>query len=175
MRGRAPVQSWRAPELGGLDLLHGTFTTHAFARHTHDTYSIGLLGRGAMTFDCRGATHTLRPGLIGVIHPDEVHTGHAEYQDGWTYRNFYPAVPLFQSGGLLHGRMGGGEEAVAGQSLLAVDAPESQTPGRAVSSSGTPASPTPGAKTKLRGLARASKRGRDGPSPTTGQRAGGSG
>lgn len=40
----APVQSWRAPELGGLDLLHGTFTTHAFARHTHETYSIGLLG-----------------------------------------------------------------------------------------------------------------------------------
>lgn len=49
-----PVQSWRVPELGGLDLLHGSFTTHAFARHTHDTYSIGLLGQGAMTFDCQG-------------------------------------------------------------------------------------------------------------------------
>lgn len=96
-RTPTPVQSWRAPELGGLDLLHGSFTTHSFARHTHDTYSVGLLGRGAMTFDCQGSTHTLRPGLIGLIHPDEVHTGHAATTDGWTYRNFYPDVPLLQS------------------------------------------------------------------------------
>ncbi|MEF2279621.1 AraC family transcriptional regulator [Deinococcus sp. YIM 134068] len=87
-----PVRSWRAAELGGLDLLHGSFTTHAFARHTHETYSIGLLGQGAMTFACRGATHTLRPGWIGLIHPDEAHTGHAEDAQGWTYRNLYPPV-----------------------------------------------------------------------------------
>lgn len=43
-----------------------------------------------------GATHTLRPGQIGLIHPDEVHTGHAETTDGWTYRNFYPDAPLLQ-------------------------------------------------------------------------------
>jgi len=92
-----PVQSWRAPELGGVDFLHGTFTTHAFARHTHDTYSIGLLARGAMTFECRRATHTLRPGVIGLIHPDEVHTGHAETRAGWTYRNFYPDARLLGS------------------------------------------------------------------------------
>ncbi|MCP2014020.1 AraC-like DNA-binding protein [Deinococcus sp. HSC-46F16] len=90
------VQSWRAPELGGVDFLHGSFTTHAFARHTHDTYSIGLLAQGAMTFECRGATHTLRPGFIGLIHPDEVHTGHAETRDGWTYRNFYPDAGLLR-------------------------------------------------------------------------------
>lgn len=49
-----------------------------------------------MTFTCRGAIHTLRPGLIGVIHPDEVHTGHAETRDGWTYRNFYPPADLLR-------------------------------------------------------------------------------
>lgn len=88
------VQSWRAAELGGLDLLHGTFTTHAFARHTHDTYSVGLLAYGSMTFRYRGTTHTLKPGLIGVINPDEPHDGYAETGDGWTYRNFYPAAEV---------------------------------------------------------------------------------
>lgn len=91
-----PVRSWRAEEFGGLDLLHGTFTTHAFARHTHETYSIGILEQGAMRFDCRGSVHTLRPGLIGVIHPDEVHTGHAPDESGWTYRNLYPDAAEFQ-------------------------------------------------------------------------------
>lgn len=92
-----PVRSWRAAEFGGLDLLHGTFTTHAFSRHTHETYSIGLLGQGAMAFACRGGMHTLRPGMIGVIHPDEVHTGHAEGEDGWTYRNLHPDAALLES------------------------------------------------------------------------------
>lgn len=96
MTPRVSVQSWRAAELGGVDFLHGHFTTHAFARHTHDTYSIGLLSAGAMTFACRGATHTLRPGLVGLIHPDEAHTGRAETRDGWTYRNFYPDAALLR-------------------------------------------------------------------------------
>lgn len=91
-----PIYSWRAAECGGLDLLQGTFTTQVYARHTHETYSVGLLAQGAMTFACRGSTHTLRPGLIGLIPPDEVHTGHADHQDGWTYRNLYPTVPLIK-------------------------------------------------------------------------------
>lgn len=37
------IAVWQASEFGGLDLLRGTFTTHAFARHAHATYSIGML------------------------------------------------------------------------------------------------------------------------------------
>lgn len=89
-----PLHSWRATECGGLDLLQGTFTTQVYARHTHETYSIGLLSQGAMTFACRGSTHILHPRLIGLISPDEVHTGHADRQEGWTYRNLYPTAPF---------------------------------------------------------------------------------
>ncbi len=97
-RSPATVHSWRAAELGGVDFLHGRFTTHAFARHTHDTYSIGLLSAGAMTFACRGeARYTLRPGQIGLILPDEVHTGQGETRAGWTYRNFYPDAHVLTS------------------------------------------------------------------------------
>jgi hypothetical protein len=55
-----PIRTWRATECGGLDLLHGTFTNHAFRPHTHETYSIGILEHGAMTFACRGSNHTQR-------------------------------------------------------------------------------------------------------------------
>lgn len=96
MTPATPVRSWRAVESGGLDLLHGTFTTHAFARHAHETYSIGLLEHGAMTFACRGGEYTLRPGLIGLINPDEAHDGHAEDGQGWTYRNLYPSAALLE-------------------------------------------------------------------------------
>ncbi len=79
-----------------MDLLHGTFTRHAFAKHTHETYSIGILEHGAMTYECRGGTHTLRPGSVGLIHPDEVHTGHADDTSGWTYRNLYPDATVLE-------------------------------------------------------------------------------
>lgn len=92
-----PVTSWRVQELGGLDLLHGSFTTHSFSRHAHETYSIGLLSRGGMTFQCGGATYTQRPGLIGLINPDEAHNGQANDAQGWTYRNFYPSVALMMA------------------------------------------------------------------------------
>lgn len=97
MTSHVPVHSWRASELGGLDLLHGSFTTHVFSRHTHETYSIGLLRQGAMTFQCRGSTHTLFPGLIGLIQPDEAHNGHADDAAGWTYRNFYPTAEVMHA------------------------------------------------------------------------------
>jgi AraC-like DNA-binding protein len=91
-----PIRTWRATECGGLDLLHGTFTNHAFRPHTHETYSIGILERGAMTFACRGSMFTQRPGLIGLINPDEAHTGHAANNEGWTYRSFLPDVALLR-------------------------------------------------------------------------------
>ena len=80
-----------------MDLLHGTFSDHAFRPHTHETYSIGILERGAMVFACRGSNHTQQPGLVGLINPDEVHTGHGVNREGWTYRSFLPEVALLQS------------------------------------------------------------------------------
>ena len=73
--------------------LAAQYTQHAFRPHTQ-TYSIGILERGAMTFACRGSNHTQRPGLIGPINPDAAHTGHATDGEGWTYRSFLPDVAL---------------------------------------------------------------------------------
>lgn len=87
---------WRDNDLEGLDILHASYVTHAFARHTHETFAIGLIEAGAGAFASRGATHIARAPNIFIIHPDEVHDGYAAAQNGWTYRMLYPDPGLFQ-------------------------------------------------------------------------------
>jgi AraC-like DNA-binding protein len=73
-----------------LDSLQARFTRHAFARHWHDYYVVGLVEEGAQTFWCRRATHaTPRGGLI-LINPGEAHTGEAADGRGFSYRALYP-------------------------------------------------------------------------------------
>lgn len=76
-----------------LDALHAVFTTHAFARHWHDYYVVGLVEDGAQTFWCRRDTYlTPRGGLI-LLNPGEAHTGEAAAAaGGFTYRALYPTA-----------------------------------------------------------------------------------
>ncbi|MBC8078469.1 MAG: AraC family transcriptional regulator [Chloroflexales bacterium] len=77
----------------GVDALHALFTTHAFARHWHDYYVIGLVEDGAQTFRCRQSTYlTPRGGLI-LLNPGDAHTGEvATSATAFGYRAFYPTT-----------------------------------------------------------------------------------
>jgi AraC-like DNA-binding protein len=90
------VKFWLAPELGQLELLHASYITHAFTRHTHDGFAIGIIERGAEGFFYRGANYVAPAGSIVAINPGEVHTGQAAAESGWTYRMLYPEVGLLQ-------------------------------------------------------------------------------
>jgi AraC-like DNA-binding protein len=90
------VKFWHAQELDKLELLHATYITHAFARHTHDGFAIGIIEQGAEGFYYRGAEYIAPAGSVVVINPGEVHTGQAVTKAGWTYRMLYPAIPLVQ-------------------------------------------------------------------------------
>ncbi len=88
---------WRDPALGNLELLHATFVTHNFARHTHDScYVIGVIERGAEEFEYLHARHTASAGQIVFVNPGEPHTGQAATKEGWTYRTMYPDADLMQ-------------------------------------------------------------------------------
>jgi AraC-like DNA-binding protein len=87
---REQVKFWREPQFGNLELLHARYITHAFSRHTHDTYAIAVIEQGAEEFAYRGETHVTPAGDIAIINPGEVHTGHAADETGWTYRVLYP-------------------------------------------------------------------------------------
>jgi AraC-like DNA-binding protein len=91
------VQFWRDPALQNLEVLQARYITHAFSRHTHEGYAIGVIEAGVETFSYRGSQHRAAAGSLVIIHPGEVHTGQAGAPDGWVYRMLYPEVALVQS------------------------------------------------------------------------------
>ncbi len=70
--------------------------SQTFSRHTHEGYAIGVVEAGIEGFRYQGANHVAPPSSIVIVHPGEVHTGHAVTKSGWTYRMFYPETDLLQ-------------------------------------------------------------------------------
>lgn len=87
---------WQATDVGPVELLKATYITHSFSKHVHDGFAIGIIERGAEGFYYRGATHVAPAGSIVLINPDEVHTGHAVDEIGWSYRMLYPEADLLE-------------------------------------------------------------------------------
>ncbi|QPC84311.1 AraC family transcriptional regulator [Phototrophicus methaneseepsis] len=87
---------WRMPQYDNMELLHATFITHAFTRHYHEWYAIGMIERNHYTFYYRGAMHTIHAGQIVVINPGEIHSGEAIDEIGWTYRMLYPGITMMR-------------------------------------------------------------------------------
>lgn len=86
------VKYWRDPELRDLEMLHATYITYAFSRHAHEGFGIAIVESGAMEFDYRGARHIAPAGSVVITQPQEMHTGQAVLETGWTYRTLLPAV-----------------------------------------------------------------------------------
>ncbi|MBD0336570.1 MAG: AraC family transcriptional regulator [Cyanobacteria bacterium Co-bin13] len=90
------VKFWQEPTLQGLELLRARYITHSFSRHTHEGYAIGVIEAGVEAFTYRGSAYWAPAGSLVMIHPGEVHTGHAGIPSGWVYRMLYPEVALVQ-------------------------------------------------------------------------------
>ncbi len=87
---------WQAQDIGQVELLRATYITHSFSRHVHEGFAIGIIEAGAEAFYYRGANHVAPAGSIVLINPDEVHTGYAVEETGWTYCMLYPEASLLQ-------------------------------------------------------------------------------
>ncbi len=105
----APATGWlRSSEAEhGVELLEAWLHGPAYHKHRHDTYAICLTTRGVLAFDYRGAGEVSLPGQVVVLHPDEVHDGHAGTGAGFGYRQLYvkPAL-IFEAVRVLRGRSG---------------------------------------------------------------------
>jgi AraC-like DNA-binding protein len=73
----------------GVEFLEAWFQGNAYQKHRHDTYAICLTTTGVLAFDYRGTSEISTPGQVVVLHPDEVHDGHAGTQEGFGYRQLY--------------------------------------------------------------------------------------
>ena len=61
----------------GIERLEAQFPRRAFSPHRHDIYAIGITLSGVQRFRYRGAMRTCLPGECHLLHPDELHEGHA--------------------------------------------------------------------------------------------------
>jgi AraC-like DNA-binding protein len=78
----------------GVEFLEAWFQGSAYQKHRHDTYAICLTTTGIQAFDYRGRSEISTAGQVVVLHPDEIHDGHAGTEEGFGYRELYvePAV-----------------------------------------------------------------------------------
>ncbi|HEY7433448.1 MAG TPA: AraC family ligand binding domain-containing protein [Streptosporangiaceae bacterium] len=85
----------------------GPGTSHTFAKHTHNAYTIALVETGIEVWRERSSLQRAGPGGMPIVNPGTLHTGHAGTPEGWTYRVLYPA-PEVVAGVAAELGMGGG-------------------------------------------------------------------
>ena len=96
-RQREAARFWSDPSLNDLELLHAQYTAHQFAPHSHETFAIGVVLTGALSFSCRSPSEVISAGHIMIIHPGEVHTGRCVGDRGCTYRMLYPKMETLRA------------------------------------------------------------------------------
>lgn len=64
-----------------------------YARHTHETFSIGAITGGTSTYLNRRTKETIGAGSVVVINPDDAHACNPISDQAWSYRMFYVDVP----------------------------------------------------------------------------------
>lgn len=74
--------------------MQARFVRHAFGRHSHPTYAIGVIERGVEELRVGGTVERIVPGGLALLNPGVVHTGTPAIPAGWSYRVLYPTVEL---------------------------------------------------------------------------------
>jgi AraC-like DNA-binding protein len=98
MGQQADSRGWirLAEHMRGCERIEAFFAGHAYEPHRHDTYAIGRTLAGVQQFRYRGETANGLPGTAMVLHPDELHDGHAGTEAGFHYRMAYLEPVLIQ-------------------------------------------------------------------------------
>jgi AraC-like DNA-binding protein len=95
MESKLSVQNtkvWQLSEFDNLELFRAKEILHTYARHSHPSYSIGIIESGVGGNYYRGNTYFAEPYSIVFMNPDEVHTGFSVENLPLTYRMFYPST-----------------------------------------------------------------------------------
>src|SRR5829696_8803673 len=84
----------RPAGLPGVEALHASFVTHRYRPHSHPTWTVATVRRGAARFALEDTEQRAGSGELFVLEPDAVHTGVPAVPGGWAYQVLYldPAV-----------------------------------------------------------------------------------
>ena len=80
--------------LGALDLVRFVDYRHAFPRHAHEQFTIGVFEKHNGRLGFRGSKWAAADDTILAVPPDEVHSAEPTPGFGWTYRAIYPSPAL---------------------------------------------------------------------------------
>ena len=79
-----------------IERFEAFFRGHGYTPHRHDTYAVGYTVSGVQSFRYRRSQRHGLPGTVLVLHPDELHDGHAGTAEGFRYRMAYVSPWLMQ-------------------------------------------------------------------------------
>lgn len=91
---RAPLSIRRAPALDDLEAITARESRHRHEPHSHATFVIQAVDRGAVAFECEGRRHEAPAGTLIVLAPDAVHDGRPSGREPISYRSLYPSPRL---------------------------------------------------------------------------------
>ncbi|MBE2317278.1 AraC family transcriptional regulator [Solirubrobacter sp. CPCC 204708] len=81
---------WYRPDgLSGVEALHANFERHAYRPHSHPTWTIAVMERGAAAFQVDARRERADDGECFVLEPEAVHTGVPAVPEGWAYKVLY--------------------------------------------------------------------------------------
>ncbi|WAS91145.1 helix-turn-helix transcriptional regulator [Nannocystis punicea] len=86
---RCPVRVIRGQSLPDVEVHRGVRVRDAFERHFHAEAHVIHVLAGARVQTVGRRQHTLAPGDVLVIPPDEVHCGASSHREGWTFVSLY--------------------------------------------------------------------------------------
>ncbi len=82
--------TWYRPAgLPGVEALHASFVTHAYRPHSHPTWTVAAMRRGAAAFTVDDHAEQAGDGELFVLEPEAVHTGVPAVPEGWAYEVLY--------------------------------------------------------------------------------------
>ena len=68
---------FRPAGLSGIEALHASFIEHAYRPHSHPTWTVAVIERGAARFEVDDTRQRADEGELFVLEPEAVHTGMA--------------------------------------------------------------------------------------------------
>jgi AraC-like DNA-binding protein len=80
---------FRPSGLPGIEALHARFVEHAYRPHSHPTWTVAVVERGAARFSLDATQQRAGQGELFVLEPESVHTGMAAVPEGWAYKVLY--------------------------------------------------------------------------------------
>jgi AraC-like DNA-binding protein len=89
---------WRVREIPETLFFRASFRTHAFRRHSHPQFALGVILRGTESFYCSGARRYAPEGSLVAVDPGRVHDGEPlSREEGFVYRMLYPTEEAIRS------------------------------------------------------------------------------